>query len=431
MKKLLILWISIFFINFSSAQTYIEPLKKLNTFLETFEEGYYGPFEVSEGGTLKIHNDHKFEYYDIEMKFITATVAESKSVLIKGSDAHKWEYIRSVRNHYVNAYKFVSKEKNSLNTLLTLINDFIRTYSQDFNLPNITLNLSKPNESTSTGKFTGSLKDGKKSGFGMYSLANGDIIEGKFENDFLNGTGKITYQNGDVYKGEIKDNLPSGQGETIFKEKKYIKNATHKGAYLDGKPNGKGKYSKDSYGEKIIYKGDFKDGRYSGHGVWESVNVSGTVGYRVKRTKNYEGNWELGYYHGTGTLTTKNSLNSSPAKIIGEWYMGNVSNVKAYNENDDLLFSGGKTQQSAYYNKMGIERDERNALELEEQEKNPTVCVCPKCKGTGEIWAKQLETVEIDNGTDKYGNKKTIKENVYTNQFFSLCTKCLGDGKCH
>lgn len=80
---------------------------------------------------------------------------------------------------------------------------------------------------------------------------------------------------------------------------------------------------------------------------------------------------------------------------------------------------------------MSKERDEENAAEQSEREKNPTVCVCPKCNGTGEIWAKQLATWEIDNGTDKYGNKKTIKQTGYTNQFFSVCTKCFGDGKCH
>lgn len=419
-----------FFVNTTFAQSHLEPLTKLNNFLETFENGYYGPFEVSEGGTLKIGNDHKAEYYKIEMQFITATEIESKSVLIKGSDTHKWIYIRSVRNHYVNAIKFVSKNKNSLNKLLTLINDFIKSYSQDFNLPNIALNLSTAQENNTTGKFTGTLKDGKKVGFGMYYLANGDILEGKFENDFLNGTGKITYINGDVYKGEIKDNLASGKGETIY-HKKYNANPTHTGEYLNGKPNGKGEYIEDNYIEKITYKGNFKDGKYSGYGVWQSVNVEGSLGYRIKRTKNYEGNWELGYYHGNGILTTKNSRDSSPAKIIGEWSLGEVLNVKAFDENNDLLFAGGKTQQSAYYTKIGKESDEKYALEKAEQEKNPVVCVCPKCNGTGEIWAKQLQTIEVSNGTDKYGNPKTIKKNVYTNQYFSECSKCLGDGKCH
>lgn len=428
MKKLLILWISIFFINVSSAQKYIEPLKKLNTFLETFEKGYYGPFEVVDG-FLIYNSEHNTTYYKKEMKLLSSTFVKNRSVLFKCTDKKKWYNNKYGNDYYELAIHIISID-DSLYALPALINDFINAYNQEFNFSNAVQNSTTQNKNKNFGNFSGSVIDGNKTGFGKYTTASGDIVEGKFENNFLNGKGVITYINGDVYKGEIKDNLASGQGKTIYQIKKY-ENSTHTGSYLDGKPNGEGEISGNSYGKKISYKGNFKDGKYSGYGIWQSVNVSGNVGYRVKRTENYEGNWELGYYHGTGTLTTKNSLNSSPATITGEWYVGNVSNVKAYNEEGDLLFAGGKKEESSFYKKMGIERDEKIALEQAEREKKPTVCVCPKCKGTGEVWAKQLETVEIDNGTDKYGNKKTIKENVYTNQFFSLCSKCLGDGKCH
>ena len=72
-----------------------------------------------------------------------------------------------------------------------------------------------------------------------------------------------------------------------------------------------------------------------------------------------------------------------------------------------------------------------NQQNSQSEEDAKSHCVCPKCNGTGELWAKQLATWEIDNSTDKYGNKKTIKQTGYTNQFFSICTKCFGDGKCH
>lgn len=88
-------------------------------------------------------------------------------------------------------------------------------------------------------------------------------------------------------------------------------------------------------------------------------------------------------------------------------------------------------EQQSNRDRLKREEDEKNAAEQSEREKNSTVCVCSKCKGTGELWAKQLATWEINNGTDKYGNTKTIKQTGYTNQYFSICPKCLGDGKCH
>lgn len=58
-----------------------------------------------------------------------------------------------------------------------------------------------------------------------------------------------------------------------------------------------------------------------------------------------------------------------------------------------------------------------------------TRCTCDRCNGSGKISVSSFKTWEISNGTDKYGNAKTIKKSgyVYEDQ---TCTKCLGSGKC-
>lgn len=42
-------------------------------------------------------------------------------------------------------------------------------------------------------KYIGSLKNGKKSGFGKIIYASGDIFEGDFKDDKKNGAGKMIY----------------------------------------------------------------------------------------------------------------------------------------------------------------------------------------------------------------------------------------------
>ena len=47
-------------------------------------------------------------------------------------------------------------------------------------------------------KYIGTLKNGKKSGYGKLIYKTGDIFEGEFDNDMRNGKGKMIYSKYDI-----------------------------------------------------------------------------------------------------------------------------------------------------------------------------------------------------------------------------------------
>ena len=60
--------------------------------------------------------------------------------------------------------------------------------------------------------YEGSYRNGKRDGYGKFSMINGDIYEGEFRNDCYNGKGIYKWNNGLIYVGKFKDNRKEGFG---------------------------------------------------------------------------------------------------------------------------------------------------------------------------------------------------------------------------
>ena len=56
-------------------------------------------------------------------------------------------------------------------------------------------------------KYTGTVKDGKPNGFGVYFYADGDKYEGEFKDGKKNGRGILYSTNGNKYEHEFRDGI--------------------------------------------------------------------------------------------------------------------------------------------------------------------------------------------------------------------------------
>ena len=60
--------------------------------------------------------------------------------------------------------------------------------------------------------YEGFYRNGKRDGFGKFTMTNGDMYEGEFRNDCYNGKGIYKWQNGVIFNGKFKDNKKEGFG---------------------------------------------------------------------------------------------------------------------------------------------------------------------------------------------------------------------------
>lgn len=142
---------------------------------------------------------------------------------------------------------------------------------QDQNDGNVT------DKAINSGKYTGTLNNGKRDGNGTFTAANGDIYKGEWKDNKMNGKGTLNYANGDVYSGYYENGLRSGKGTFTWKE------------------------SKDTY------TGDWKADAMSGQGVYEFCSGE-NVGDK------YNGEWNNNKMEGKGTYTFKDAKT-----LTGTW----------------------------------------------------------------------------------------------------------------
>lgn len=134
---------------------------------------------------------------------------------------------------------------------------------------------------------------------------DGDLFEGYFINGKKNGRGKYTWANGDVYDGMWKDDKRTGRGRISWSN-----GAFFDGEWLDGTMT-EGKYS---FADGSVYEGSFKNGKYDGYGK------------RIfKDGEKYEGQWHDGKKHGHGTCTWTNG-----DSYEGEWKDNQMSGQGRY-----------------------------------------------------------------------------------------------------
>lgn len=110
-----------------------------------------------------------------------------------------------------------------------------------------------------TGTFTGTLKNGKAEGNGVFSYKDGDqffVYTGKFQKGSCKGKGtlhtsmmKLKFQNSintGTYKGSVIDGIPDGKGTFLGKTSKKTP-YSYKGQWEDGIWNGEGSLTIDGY----------------------------------------------------------------------------------------------------------------------------------------------------------------------------------------
>lgn len=129
-----------------------------------------------------------------------------------------------------------------------------------------------------SGKYTGTLKNGKREGNGTFTASNGDTYNGEWKDDKMNGKGTLNYANGDVYTGYYENGLRSGKGTFTWKESQ----DTYTGDWKADAMTGQGVYNFDS-GENV---GD----KYTGE--WNNNKMEGKGTYTYKDGKNLTGTWK-------------------------------------------------------------------------------------------------------------------------------------------
>jgi len=132
------------------------------------------------------------------------------------------------------------------------------------------------------------------------SFTDGGHYEGHFVDGKLQGKGKYTNKSGDIYEGDFVDGKFHGKGKfTIPDDHEY------EGDFVEGAFQGKGKWINLRYDD--IYEGDFFKGRR--HGKGKIIYADGRV---------YEGEWAKGSWNGHGKM-----IYADDRIEEGEWKDGN------------------------------------------------------------------------------------------------------------
>lgn len=117
--------------------------------------------------------------------------------------------------------------------------------------------------------YFGIYKNGKKSGKGIYTLANGERFEAIFEDDKIDNRNvksiKYFWPNGDIYEGGFNnEGQPHGIGLYTWSD-----GSKYRGGFEDGKMNGEGNYIWPDGSE---YTGYFINNFFYGKGIYRGIN---------------------------------------------------------------------------------------------------------------------------------------------------------------
>ena len=165
-------------------------------------------------------------------------------------------------------------------------------------------------------QYTGNYEDDSRSGYGIYVFPSGETYSGEWKNSSRHGFGELLYQNGITkYVGYFLNGKITGQGI-----KTYANGNKYDGEWVNSKYNGKGELTLkdgDKYkgtwkndellngeytSENFSYIGDFENGNFHGHGT-----------LKFKSGTEYSGTWRNDY------LPRGSYLNTKGTKYIGEF----------------------------------------------------------------------------------------------------------------
>ncbi len=133
--------------------------------------------------------------------------------------------------------------------------------------------------------YKGEFADGLIHGSGVLKHPDIYLYKGQFQRGLKHGQGEITYTNGDNYIGQFQNNEPSGEGTWLVPG-----NYTYTGEVKVGLFHGEGAISYE-YGDH--YTGQFKNGELHGQGKYDQKNLG-----------IYEGEFVEGEFTGEGRFTS-------------------------------------------------------------------------------------------------------------------------------
>ena len=149
----------------------------------------------------------------------------------------------------------------------------------------------------------GTWRNNNFTGWNRESNYNGNYIEGKFINGFVNGKGILGNKKGNKYIGDFVNSIRNGKGELI-NEKFYYK-GNFSNNYIEG--YGVMKFLLDGH----EYKGEFKKNQIEGKGT-----------FKWKNGDKYEGEMRNGKIHGKGKYYYANG------DIFDGYFIGGVKQEK-------------------------------------------------------------------------------------------------------
>jgi hypothetical protein len=145
---------------------------------------------------------------------------------------------------------------------------------------------------------------------------SGAIYEGTLDNGKPDGKGKWSRPNGSYYEGGIEQGLPSGHGRLVSE-----RGAVYEGDFLAGMAQGKGRMTFPDTSKMVSYEGGVKDMLADGAGIL------------VTKNGRLEATFLHGYANGTGTFTPAHG----GGPITGKWIAGRHQWPAA----DNIVFTGG------------------------------------------------------------------------------------------
>lgn len=127
MKKFTSVIIILFIIHCSKAQSYKIYLDKINDYLKTFDNGYYGYLEIEDGFLYDRFKSGK--YFKSEIKYLgTAIESEAKRKVIMNCLNNKECVYSTYTDSYHNNFSFSQTKDFNTSELITLLNNLILAY---------------------------------------------------------------------------------------------------------------------------------------------------------------------------------------------------------------------------------------------------------------------------------------------------------------
>jgi hypothetical protein len=155
--------------------------------------------------------------------------------------------------------------------------------------------------------FTGTLRNGKRHGKGLFIWRNGQRYQGDWVDDVASGQAVVDFTNGNHFEGTVDNTTPQGMGSM-----RYASGDTYRGSFQAGEPHGVGVYVWKN-GQR--FEGDWKNGKPNGQGKLNFANgdsYEGTVSEgRPNQTgrftwasgDSYTGQWTAGLKSGQGVFS--------------------------------------------------------------------------------------------------------------------------------